>query len=97
MAASYLNSGSWSYMRPRKKCQKGAIMLMINILHELIYQNPRNCGGIVFLGACRISIINSRKGPDDVATIPERGDTPNLERARTAALCLYSLGETLDP
>ena len=35
------------------------IPLMIEILHDFMYQNPRNDDSIVFLGSRRISVINS--------------------------------------
>ena len=43
---------------------KAVVRLMIEILHDVVYQNvpnPRNCGSMVYIGSCRISIINSRK------------------------------------
>ena len=39
----------------------GVLLLMIEILHDLIYGNRRNYGGIVNIGSCRISTINSSK------------------------------------
>ena len=33
---------------------------MIEILHDLIYQNCRNYGSTTYVGSCRISIINCR-------------------------------------
>ena len=35
------------------------MLLMINILHDLVFQNPRNSGSIVYTRSCRISIIKS--------------------------------------
>ena len=33
---------------------------MIEFLHALIYQNPRNYGSLIFMGSCRIDFTNSR-------------------------------------
>ena len=33
------------------------ILLIKKILHDLMYQNPRNCGGTVYVGLCRIYVI----------------------------------------
>ena len=53
---------------------------MIEILHDFIYQNPRNCGSIVYFGSCRISIINSSIGfyaqQDGTGQIPLVPDAP---------------------
>ena len=35
------------------------VLLMIEILHDLKYNNPRNSGNTVHMGSCRIYIINS--------------------------------------
>ena len=43
--------------QPKKETHLG-LREMIENLHNLIYQNCRNCGGIVQTGSCRISIIN---------------------------------------
>ena len=37
-------------------------LLMISILHDLIRQNPRNCGSMVYIRSCRMYIINSGMG-----------------------------------
>ena len=36
------------------------IRLMIEILHDLIYQSLRNSGSVGHIGSCRLSIINNR-------------------------------------
>ena len=36
------------------------IVLMIEILHGFMYENHRKCGIIVYIGSCRIYIINHR-------------------------------------
>ena len=38
----------------------GAMLLMMETLHDLENQNCMNYGAIVNIGSCRISIINSR-------------------------------------
>ena len=35
------------------------IRRMIEILHDFIYPNPRNCGKEVYMMSCRIYVINS--------------------------------------
>ena len=51
---------------------------MIEILHDLMYQNPGTCGSIVHMGSCSISIINSIIGicwgsvrPSNESGLPE--------------------------
>ena len=40
------------------------LLLMLQILHGLMYRNPRNSGGsIAFIGSCRISITNRSRSP----------------------------------
>ena len=39
--------------------QSSVVLLMIEILHDLIYQNNRNYESILHMGLCRISILNS--------------------------------------
>ena len=35
------------------------LLLMIDILHDLIYQNPRKSGSMLHIMSCRICTINS--------------------------------------
>ena len=39
-----------------------SVVMLISILHDFIHQNHSNYGNIVYIGACRISIINSSDG-----------------------------------
>ena len=40
-----------------------ALLLMIEILHDFVYQSLGTDGSSVYVGSCRISIINSSMGP----------------------------------
>ena len=35
-----------------------SLLLIIQVLHNLIYRKPRNCGSIVHAGSCKISAIS---------------------------------------
>ena len=52
----YLKDGAW-YESISKAMY--TMLLMVKTLHDLVYQNSRNYGSIVYVESCRIYIINS--------------------------------------
>ena len=82
-----------------------ALLLMIEVLHDLMYQKSRNSGMIVYMGTRRICIISSIK----LLTVPEsqelhtaKGSLSNSQlagavsymsgKATTLGLALKTLG-----
>ena len=43
----------------RQTCE-GVLLLMIEILHDVTYQNPRNYGSLVYMGSCKIFTMSKR-------------------------------------
>ena len=68
MFCMVLNSGTFSLFwflepAPTKNDVLGLLLLMIEILHDFIYQRLRNNGGIVYTDVCRTCHLLTSLGP----------------------------------